>query len=59
VSDLLSPETAHSQLCGIFEQVNPETGRFLKKWEPRGFDDCESKGHDKDGRCPDEPPDSP
>lgn len=46
---------AHSKVCRIFDQVDPETGLFLKNWEPRGFGQCQHKIHNKDGRTPDEP----
>ena len=48
----------HQAVCGIFNQVNPDTGRFAKAWQSRETADCEmfKKGlHDKDGRLPDEP----
>lgn len=48
--------SAHSQVCGIFNQVEPDTGRFLKNWKLRGFAQCETKGHDANGRTPDDEP---
>ena len=47
--------TPHLQLCGIFNQVDSETGHFIKMWEPRGFADCRTKFHDQNGRLTDEP----
>lgn len=49
VNRLLSP---HGMVCGLFNQVDPETGFFLKDWKPRGFAQCEhAKGaHDDKGR---------
>ena len=46
----------HQQVCAIFEQVDPETGLFLKNWEPREFAQCEKPLHDRQGRLPDEDP---
>jgi hypothetical protein len=31
---------AHSQLCRIFDRVDPETGLFSREWEPRGYSQC-------------------
>ena len=48
---LLSP---HLQLCGIFNQVDPNTGHFARVWEPRGFSECTLGMHDANGRLNDE-----
>jgi hypothetical protein len=34
--------------------VDPETGLFLKNWEPREFAQCQTPLHDEKGRLPDE-----
>lgn len=42
--------SSHGQICNIFDQVDPETGQFLKKWEARGFEQCpHPELHDKHG----------
>jgi hypothetical protein len=40
----------HQQVCAIFNQVDPETGLFLKNWEPREFAQCHTPLHDDKGR---------
>jgi hypothetical protein len=44
----------HSQVCRIFDQVDPETGLFLRNWEPREFVHCQQPMHDQNGRLPEE-----
>jgi hypothetical protein len=40
----------HQQFCGIFNKVDPETGRFTKAWESREFGQCPMPGsHDEKG----------
>ena len=48
---LLAP---HQQVCAIFDRVDAETGRFESRWEPRGFAQCKTKGHDASGRVTDD-----
>jgi hypothetical protein len=51
---LLSP---HLALCGIFNRIDPETGRFERVWEPHGFAQCETKLHtDKGELLPEQTP---
>jgi hypothetical protein len=47
---------ASSTVCRIFDQVDPNTGLFLRKWEAREFAQCRVPSHDKDGKLPDEEP---
>jgi hypothetical protein len=49
---------ASSMVARIFDQVDPNTGLFLRRWEAREFAQCPlpSPKHDRDGRLPDEEP---
>jgi hypothetical protein len=54
---------ASSMVARIFDEVDPNTGLFLRRWEAREFARCPmahgdfpSAQHDKDGRLPDEEP---
>jgi hypothetical protein len=53
---LLAP---HLALCGIFNRVDPDTGRFERTWEHRGIAQCETKQHTENGALLPEVPPSP